>query len=81
MGVEQVSKEDLDLQNHLIGLQQVYIRLSFLTSGDLLKVRKYITTVVNKNKTKDKNEDVYRQMMVPNNASDIYNYGKFRIVV
>ena len=38
MGVAQVSKEDLDLQNHLIGLQQIYIKLSFLTSGDLLKV-------------------------------------------
>ena len=38
MGVEQMPKEDLDLQNHLIGLQQIYIKLSFLTSGDLLKV-------------------------------------------
>jgi len=38
MSVEQVPKEDLDLKNHLIGLQQIYIRLTFLTSGELLKV-------------------------------------------
>ena len=40
MGVVQVSKEDLDLKNHLIGLQQIYIKLSFLTNGDLLKVNR-----------------------------------------
>ena len=38
MTVTQMKKEDLDLPNHLIGLQQIYIKLSFLTTGDLLKV-------------------------------------------
>ena len=38
MEVEQVKKEDLDLKNHLIGLQQPYIKLSFLTTSDLQKV-------------------------------------------
>lgn len=38
MGVVQVMKEDLDLKNHLIGLQQKYIKLTFLTTSDLLKV-------------------------------------------
>ena len=40
------------------------------------QVRKYITSVVNKNKTKDKQEDVYREMMAPHHTTKT-NYGKF----
>ena len=36
--VEVVSKEDLDLDNHLTGLKQTYIKLSFFTEKDMIKV-------------------------------------------
>jgi len=52
--VEQVEKEDLDLKNHLIGLQQIYLKLSFLNVQDLMDVRSKINPIVNKNKVKVK---------------------------
>ena len=38
--MENVRKEDLDLANHLVGLKQTYIKLSFVSSTELQKVRK-----------------------------------------
>ncbi|KAF2353056.1 DNA-directed DNA polymerase family B exonuclease domain [Trinorchestia longiramus] len=37
--VEVIKKEDLDLDNHLTGLKRTLIKLSFMTSNDLMKVR------------------------------------------
>ena len=39
-GMENTKKEDLDLANHLVGLKQTYIKMSFLNMTDLQKVRK-----------------------------------------
>jgi hypothetical protein len=36
--MEVVRKEDLDLANHLVGLKQTFLKLSFLTTTDLNKV-------------------------------------------
>jgi DNA polymerase epsilon subunit 1 len=33
-----VQREDLDLPNHLVGLKQSYVKLSFLTCTELMKV-------------------------------------------
>ena len=33
---ETVRKEDLDLANHLVGLKQTYLKLSFLTVTEML---------------------------------------------
>ncbi|KAI1232850.1 hypothetical protein IHE44_0006030 [Lamprotornis superbus] len=41
--LETVPKEDLDLPNHLVGLKRNYIKLSFNTVEDLVKVRKDIS--------------------------------------
>ncbi|KAJ8911874.1 hypothetical protein NQ315_012540 [Exocentrus adspersus] len=46
--IETVTKEDLDLPNHLIGLKQKYIKLSFANQTDLIKVRKEILKAVRK---------------------------------
>ncbi|XP_069681734.1 DNA polymerase epsilon catalytic subunit 1 [Periplaneta americana] len=61
--VEVVSKEDLDLHNHLIGLKQHYLRLSFLTITDLLKVRKDIMAAVKKNRERQKHNNFYTEML------------------
>ena len=34
------------------------------------QARKFVTTAVNKNKTKDEQQDVYREMMAPFNAAN-----------
>ncbi|XP_068086023.1 DNA polymerase epsilon catalytic subunit 1 [Anabrus simplex] len=59
-----VSKEDLDLPNHLIGLKQKFLKLSFLTVNDLVKVRKEIMTAVRKNRERKKNNTYYTEMLM-----------------
>jgi DNA polymerase epsilon subunit 1 len=47
---EIIEKEDLDLKNHLIGLKQQYIKLTFLNTEDQTKVRRELMAVVKRNK-------------------------------
>ncbi|KAK7073292.1 hypothetical protein SK128_028068 [Halocaridina rubra] len=60
--VEVVKKEDLDLDNHLSGLQQTLLKLSFFTVNDLVKVRQTISAAVKRNKEADKSKSVYSEM-------------------
>ena len=62
-GLENVKKEDLDLANHLVGLKQTYIKMSFLNMTDLQKVRKDLISAVRKNKERLKNASAYQEMI------------------
>ncbi|XP_045460209.1 DNA polymerase epsilon catalytic subunit 1 [Harmonia axyridis] len=62
-GCNVVEKEDLDLQNHLIGLKQKYIKLSFANQTDLIKVRKDILKNVRKNRVKSDENTFYTEML------------------
>ena len=62
-GLENVKKEDLDLANHLVGLKQTYIKMSFLNMTDLQKVRKDLLSAVRKNKERLKNASAYQEMI------------------
>ncbi|XP_052824360.1 DNA polymerase epsilon catalytic subunit A-like [Octopus bimaculoides] len=66
--VETVKKEDLDLHNHLVGLKRTYLKLSFLSVEDLIKVKKEINPVVRKNREERKSQDVYTAMLTTHNA-------------
>ncbi|XP_059750084.1 DNA polymerase epsilon catalytic subunit A isoform X1 [Balaenoptera ricei] len=61
--VETVPKEDLDLPNHLVGLKRNYIKLSFNTVEDLVKVRKEISPAVKKNREQGHASDAYTAML------------------
>ncbi|XP_073950246.1 DNA polymerase epsilon catalytic subunit 1 [Choristoneura fumiferana] len=61
--IEIVEKEDLDLLNHLSGLKQRYIKLSFMSQNELMKVRREILTAVNKNKEREKKDSIYAEML------------------
>ncbi|OWK14641.1 POLE [Cervus elaphus hippelaphus] len=61
--VETVPKEDLDLPNHLVGLKRNYIKLSFNTVEDLVKVRKEISPAVKKNRDQGHASDAYTTML------------------
>uniref|UniRef100_F6ZFB6 DNA polymerase epsilon catalytic subunit n=1 Tax=Ornithorhynchus anatinus TaxID=9258 RepID=F6ZFB6_ORNAN len=61
--LETVPKEDLDLQNHLVGLKRNYIKLSFNTVDDLVKVRREISPAVKKNRERDHASDAYTTML------------------
>lgn len=49
--------------NHLVGLKRNYIKLSFNTVDDLVKVRKEISPAVRKNRERDQANDVYTSML------------------
>ncbi|WAR05620.1 DPOE1-like protein, partial [Mya arenaria] len=61
--VETVNKEDLELHNHLVGLKRQYVKLSFLSVEDLMKVKRDIQPAVRKNKANDKSHEVYTSYM------------------
>ncbi|XP_017560564.1 DNA polymerase epsilon catalytic subunit A [Pygocentrus nattereri] len=61
--LEIVPKEDLDLPNHLVGLKRNYIRLSFNTVDDLIKVKREISPAVRKNREREKSNDAYTNML------------------
>ncbi|XP_070201892.1 DNA polymerase epsilon catalytic subunit A-like [Littorina saxatilis] len=63
VAVETVEKEDLDLHNHLVGLKQSYIKLSFHSVEDLMKVKREIHPAVRKNKEREKNNTAYATML------------------
>ena len=61
--IENVRKEDLDLANHLVGLKQTYIKVSFLTTTNLQKVRKDILGAVRRHKDKQKTTTAYTELL------------------
>ncbi|XP_045777091.1 DNA polymerase epsilon catalytic subunit 1 isoform X2 [Maniola jurtina] len=61
--IEIIEKEDLDLLNHLSGIRQRYIKLSFISQNEMMKVRKEILTAVNKNKEREKKDAIYSEML------------------
>ncbi|XP_053510024.1 DNA polymerase epsilon catalytic subunit A [Ictalurus furcatus] len=61
--LETVPKEDLDLHNHLVGLKRNYIKLSFNTVDDLIKVKREISPAVRKNREREKSNDAYTSML------------------
>ncbi|CAH0728541.1 unnamed protein product, partial [Brenthis ino] len=61
--IEILEKEDLDLLNHLSGLKQRYVKLSFTSQNEMIKVRKEILTAVNKNKEREKKDAIYSEML------------------
>nr|XP_027207609.1 DNA polymerase epsilon catalytic subunit A-like [Penaeus vannamei] len=66
--VEVVRKEDLDLDNHLTGLKQTLLKLSFLTVNDLVKVRQSISGAVKRNKEAAKSKSVYAEMLLAHSS-------------
>ncbi|XP_065339696.1 DNA polymerase epsilon catalytic subunit 1 [Cloeon dipterum] len=61
--VETVVKEDLDLPNHLVGLKQKYLKLNFMTTNDLVKVRKELDKIVQMNKEREKHDTYYINLL------------------
>ncbi|XP_060894086.1 DNA polymerase epsilon catalytic subunit A [Labrus mixtus] len=61
--LEILPKEDLDLPNHLVGLKRSYVKLSFNTVDDLIKVRREISPAVRKNREREQSNDAYTSML------------------
>ncbi|XP_076126347.1 DNA polymerase epsilon catalytic subunit A [Alosa pseudoharengus] len=61
--LEVCPKEDLDLANHLVGLKRNYVKLSFNTVDDLIKVKREIAPAVRKNREREKSNETYTSML------------------
>lgn len=61
--VEHIKKEDLDLHNHLTGLKQTYLKISFYNQNALIKVRRDLLAVMRKNKEREKHNTDYMKML------------------
>ena len=49
--------------NHLVGLKQKYLKLSFVCVNDLMRVRKDVLPAVRKNREREKSNTVYADML------------------
>lgn len=49
--------------NHLVGLKRNYIKLSFNTVDDLIKVKREIAPAVRKNREREQSHDEYTSML------------------
>ncbi|KAI5284549.1 DNA polymerase epsilon catalytic subunit, partial [Ascosphaera aggregata] len=61
--VKQVVKEDLSLPSHIMGQKRTFIQLSFANVTGLLKVRRELLPLVEKNKKNMNAMDTYAEMM------------------
>ncbi|XP_005182541.1 DNA polymerase epsilon catalytic subunit 1 [Musca domestica] len=75
-GVEHIYKEDLDLPNHLAGIKQQYLKLSFLNQTAMTKVRREIMAAVRKNTEREKSNTFYLQMLANSLAANASNDGE-----
>ncbi|KAL9143406.1 hypothetical protein ABFS82_14G234200 [Erythranthe guttata] len=61
--IEIVEKEDLDLKNHLSGLNKSYLKISFDTVQQLMQVKNELIHVVERNQAKLEAEDAYESIL------------------
>lgn len=61
--IEHIKKEDLDLANHLSGLQQDFIKLSFANNTVMMKVRRELLAAVRRNREREKSNTNYIKML------------------
>ncbi|CAD6231570.1 GSCOCG00001475001-RA-CDS [Cotesia congregata] len=68
--IEIVRKEDLDLPNHLAGIQQKYLKLSFSNIVDMTKVKKQIRHAVKLSRDREKTQSCYSELLEDNDDAD-----------
>uniref|UniRef100_A0A182VPQ9 DNA polymerase epsilon catalytic subunit n=1 Tax=Anopheles minimus TaxID=112268 RepID=A0A182VPQ9_9DIPT len=63
LSIEHIQREDLDLPNHLSGLKQNLLKLSFPNSTQMNKVKRDLNSAVRKNREREKANTYYMQML------------------
>ncbi|XP_052865449.1 DNA polymerase epsilon catalytic subunit 1 [Anopheles cruzii] len=63
LNVEHLQKEDLDLPNHLSGLKQNLLKLSFPNTTQMNRVKRDLNVAVKKNREREKANTFYMQML------------------
>ncbi|KAK6456843.1 DNA-directed DNA polymerase epsilon, catalytic subunit A [Scheffersomyces xylosifermentans] len=60
--LSRVAKDDLNLPNHLVGLQKNLIKLTFHNISDLLMGRRLLSPIIKDNQMKKDSRDIYQAM-------------------
>ncbi|KAI5296332.1 DNA polymerase epsilon catalytic subunit [Ascosphaera acerosa] len=71
--VRVVVKEDLSLPSHIMSQKRKFMQLSFANVTDLLKVRRELSPMVEKNKRKLNAMDTYAEMMGADAGIDLFD--------
>lgn len=61
--IEHIKREDLDLPNHLTGLQQNFLKLYFPNVNSMQKVRRELLAAVRRNREREKANTAYIKML------------------
>ena len=71
--VEHITKEDLQMPNHLLGYRRPFLKLLFANVSDLLQVRKTIMPIAEKNKANLNAMDTYAEVAAATAGFDIFD--------
>lgn len=71
--VNRLSKEDLQMPNHLLGYRRTFLQLTFANVSDLLSVRKVIMPIAEQNKEKVNAMDTYAEVASASAGFDVYD--------
>ncbi|THW42145.1 DUF1744-domain-containing protein [Aureobasidium pullulans] len=71
--VQRIDKEDLSMPNHLLGHRRNFLKLTFANVNDLLQVRRGISPVAEKNKSKMNAMDTYAEVATANAGMDLFD--------
>jgi DNA polymerase epsilon subunit 1 len=71
--VNRVTKEDLQMPNHLLGYRRTFLQLTFANVSDLLAVRKTVLPLAEKNKEQVNAMDTYAEVASATAGFDVYD--------
>ncbi|KIX02214.1 DNA polymerase epsilon catalytic subunit A [Rhinocladiella mackenziei CBS 650.93] len=71
--VHRISKEDLQMPNHLLGYKRTFLQLTFTNVSNLLSVRKVVMPIAEKNKEKVNAMDTYAEVASATAGFDVYD--------
>ncbi|KAH9828439.1 DNA polymerase epsilon catalytic subunit A [Teratosphaeria destructans] len=72
-GVEKVEKEDLKMPNHLLGYRRTFLKLNFANVNDLLAVRRTVSPIAEKNRSKVSAMDTYAEVASASAGFDLFD--------
>ncbi|CCH58351.1 hypothetical protein TBLA_0A05580 [Henningerozyma blattae CBS 6284] len=59
--IEIITKEDLSLDNHLVGLKRTLLKLNFVNSNNLFEARKLLRPILTENSNTKRQRDIYKK--------------------
>ncbi|KAL3235791.1 DNA polymerase epsilon catalytic subunit [Nakaseomyces bracarensis] len=70
-GIEVIQKEDLKLDNHLLGLKKTLIKLSFVNSNQLFEARKLLRPILAENESNKLQRNIYKNSNTSNGKGNL----------